>query len=74
MQLNTAVTTENKPSQADAAHIAAAEYRREQNAALERVAKLKAARLAQAKTEPPKPKRKSKAVRHTKTKNFSRWS
>jgi hypothetical protein len=74
MQLNRAVTTENKPSRADAAHIAAAEYRREQNAGLERMARLKAARLAQARTEPPKPKRKSKTVRHIKTKNFGRWS
>ena len=62
-----------KPSQADAAHIAAAEYRRGQNAAVERIAKLKALRLAQAGAAPPKPKRKSSA-RHSKTRDFGRWS
>jgi hypothetical protein len=67
--------TEHKPSQADAAHIAAAEYRREQKAAIERMAKLKAARLAEAaNAEAPKPKGKLKAVRHSKTRDFGRWS
>lgn len=62
-----------KPSQADAAHIATAEYRREQNAAVERIARLKAMRLAQGGTAPPKPKRK-RSVRHSKTRDFGRWS
>ena len=48
-------------SQADAAHIATAGYWRDQQAAIDRIAKLKAARLAQgAKAEPPKAKPKPK--------------
>ena len=39
--------TEHKPSQADAAHIVTAAYRRKQNTGLERMAKLKALRLGQ---------------------------
>ena len=50
----------HKTSQADAAHIATAGYWRDQQVAIDRIAKLKAARLAQAKTEPPKPKPKKK--------------
>ena len=65
---------EHKPSQADAAHIAAAEYRRAQNAALERKEQLKAARLAHARNEAPKSKGKRRAVRHVKTRGFGRWS
>jgi hypothetical protein len=49
--------TTHKPSQADEAHIAVAEYQHEQRTATDRMRKLKAARLAQA-AEPPKPKRK----------------
>jgi hypothetical protein len=46
-----------EPSQADQAHIATAGYWREQQAAINRIAKLKALRLAQgSKTQPPKPK------------------
>jgi hypothetical protein len=66
--------TPHKPSQADEAHISTAEYRREQNAALGRMAKLNEARRAETKIQPPKSKRKSKAVRHIKTKGFARWS
>ena len=52
---------EHKPSQADDAHIVTAAYRREQNAGLERMAKLKALRLAQeGKAATPKPRRKQK--------------
>jgi hypothetical protein len=48
-----------KPSQADEAHIATAGYWREQRAAIDRIAKLKAQRLAQGdKAEPAKPKPK----------------
>jgi hypothetical protein len=47
----------HQTSQADQAHIATAGYWREQQAAIDRVAKLKAARLAQEATaERPKPK------------------
>jgi hypothetical protein len=66
--------TAHKPSQADQALIAFAEYQREQNAGLARMAKLKAARLAQAKIEAPKPKRKVRAAVHRKTHGFGRWS
>jgi hypothetical protein len=46
-----------KPSRADEAHIATAGYWREQQGAIDRIAKLKALRLAQAdKAETPKPK------------------
>ena len=66
--------SEHKPSQADAAHIAAAEYRRAQTAALERKEELKAARLAQAGNEAPKSKRRRRTVRHVKTRGFGRWA
>ena len=53
----------HKTSQADAAHIATAGYWRDQQVAVDRIAKLKAARLAQgAKAEPRKPKPKKKAA------------
>lgn len=46
-----------EPSQADQAHIATAGYWREQQAAIDRIAKLKALRLAQgSKAQPSKPK------------------
>ena len=69
--------TTHKPSRADEAHIVAAEYRRRQRAAVERIAELKALRLAQeaAKAETPKPKRTTRAIRHScKTRGFNRWS
>jgi hypothetical protein len=48
----------HKTSQADAAHIAIAGYRRDQQAAIDRIAKLKAARLArEATADQPKPKK-----------------
>lgn len=49
-----------QPSQADQAHIATAGYWREQQAAIDRIAKLKAARLAQegGNVPPSKPKAK----------------
>jgi hypothetical protein len=51
----------HKTSQADAAHIATAGYWRDQQVAIDRIAKLKAARLAQGdKAEPPEPKPKPK--------------
>src|SRR4051812_42659697 len=50
--------TAHKPSQADQGHIDTAAYWREQNASSKRTAKLRAARLAKEKAEPPKPKRK----------------
>jgi hypothetical protein len=51
----------HQTSQADAAHIATAGYWRDQQAAIDRIAKLKAARLAQGdKAERPKPKAKKK--------------
>ena len=57
----------HKTSQADQAHIATAGYWREQQAAIDRIAKLKAARLAQEATaERPKPK-KPKAAPAQKT-------
>jgi hypothetical protein len=53
-----------QPSQADQAHIATAGYWREQQAAIDRIAKLKAARLAQdgGNVKPAKPKAKPEAV------------
>jgi hypothetical protein len=51
----------HQTSQADAAHIATAGYWRDQQEAIDRIAKLKAARLAQAdNAKPPKPKAKKK--------------
>jgi hypothetical protein len=67
--------TAHKPSRADEAHIVAAEYRRKQNADVERIARLKKLRLAQElKAGTPKPKRKTRAIRHSKTRGFGRWS
>jgi hypothetical protein len=67
------MTTHN-PSRADEAHIATAEYWREQNASNERTAKLREARLAQEKAGTPKPKRKVSVGPHRKTHGFDRWS
>ena len=50
----------HKPSQADEAHIATAEYWREQRAASERIVKLREARLALTKADAAKPKRKKR--------------
>ncbi len=67
--------TTHKPSRADEAHIVTAEYRRELRAGMERMAELKKLRLAQqARTGTPKPKRKGRAIRHTKTRGFGRWA
>jgi glucan-binding YG repeat protein len=66
--------TTPKPSQADQAHIATAEYWREQNAGNKRMAKLREARLAQEKAGTPKPKRKASKGAHRKTHGFDRWS
>jgi hypothetical protein len=71
--------TTPKPSQADQAHIATAEYWREQNAGNKRMAKLREARLAQEKAGTPKPKRKKPKRKvsvgaHRKTHGFDRWS
>jgi len=66
--------TAHKPSQADEAHIATAEYWREQNAGNKRIAKLREARLAQEKAGTPKPKRKVSVRARRKTKGFDRWS
>jgi hypothetical protein len=66
--------TEHKPSHADAVHIALAEYQRQQKAFVDRIATLRAARLALENSAPLAAKRKRKAVKHSKTKNFSRWS
>ena len=63
-----------KPSQADEAHIATAEYWREQRAASERIAKLREARLALTKAEVAKPKRKMGPAARRKTSGFDRWS
>lgn len=67
----------HQTSQADAAHIATAGYWRDQQAAIDRIAKLKAARLAQGdKAKPPKPKAKKKApagLDRTKTTRSRRW-
>jgi hypothetical protein len=65
--------TTPKPSQADQAHIATAEYWREQNAGNKRTAKLREARLAQEKAG-TKPKRKVSVGAHRKTHGFDRWS
>jgi len=73
---------EDKPahqtSQADAAHIATAGYWRDQQAAIDRIAKLKAARLTQeAKADRPKPKPKKKktpaVLDRPKTSRRRRW-
>ena len=69
--------TTPKPSQADQAHIATAEYWREQNAGNKRMAKLREARLAQEEAAPkpkPKAKRKVSVGAHRKTHGFGRWS
>jgi hypothetical protein len=66
--------TTPKPSQADQAHIATAEYLREQNAGNKRMAKLREARLAQEKAGTAKPKRKVSVGPHRKTHGFGRWS
>ena len=67
----------HQTSQADAAHIATAGYWRDQQAAIDRIAKLKAARLAQgADAKPRKPKAKKKApagVDRPKTTRSRRW-
>lgn len=67
----------HQTSQADAAHIATAGYWRDQQAAIDRIAKLKAARLAQGdKPERPKPKVKKKApavLDRPKTSRRRRW-
>jgi hypothetical protein len=64
-------------SQADAAHIATAGYWRDQQAAIDRIAKLKAARLAQgAEAKPPKPKPKKQTPRvldRPRTSRSRRW-
>ncbi len=59
----------HKTSQADQAHIATAGYWRDQQVAIDRIAKLKAARLAQEATaDRPKPKpKKPKAAPGQKT-------
>jgi hypothetical protein len=65
-----------KTSQADAAHIATAGYWRDQQAAIDRIAKLKAARLAQgAKAEPPKakPKKTPRVLDRPKSSRSRRW-
>ena len=78
-----AVKRAPETSQADAAHIATAGYWRDQQAAIDRIAKLKAARLAQdAEAERPKPKNKNKnkpkkkppaALDRPKTSRHRRW-
>jgi hypothetical protein len=69
-----------QPSQADQAHIATAGYWREQQAAIDRIAKLKAARLAQdgGNVKPAKPKAKPKKpssnrLDRPKTSRSRRW-
>jgi hypothetical protein len=68
-----------EPSRADQAHIATAGYWREQQAAIDRIAALKAARLAQgdtAKPAKPKPKPKKTApnrLDRPKTTRSRRW-
>jgi hypothetical protein len=66
-----------EPSQVDQAHIATAGYWREQQAAIDRIAKLKALRLAQGgRAEPSKPKPKKKApirLDRPKTSRSRRW-
>ena len=69
----------HQTSQADAAHIATAGYWRDQQAAVDRIAKLKAQRLAQGdKTDAPKAKPKPKkkaphALDRPKTSRSRRW-
>lgn len=66
----------HQTSQADAAHIATAGYWRDQQAAIDRIAKLKAARLAQGdKAERPKPKAKKApmGLDRPKTSRSRRW-
>ena len=68
----------HQTSQADAAHIAAAGYGRDQQAAIDRIAKLKAQRLAQetgADRPKPKPKRKKTpaVLDRPKTSRSRRW-
>jgi hypothetical protein len=66
---------EHKPSQADEAHIATAGYWREQNEGVNRMAELKALRLAQeARAKPPKPRARPRRAGHRKTHGFGRWS
>lgn len=68
-----------EPSRADQAHIAVAGYWREQQAAIDRIAALKAARLAQGdapKPSKPKPKPKKSApnrLDRPKTTRSRRW-
>ena len=65
-----------KPSQADAAHIATAEYGRELKSAADRIGKLKALRLAQEAKESAKPKPKKKAASKAdrpRTTAYRRW-
>jgi len=68
----------HQTSQADAAHIATAGYWRDQQVAIDRIAKLKAARLAQGdKANPPKkpqPKKTASRVLDVpKTSRSRRW-
>ena len=71
----------HKTSQADAAHIATAGYWRDQQAAIDRIAKLKAARLAQGaqpESRKPNPENKPKkktpeALDRPKTSRSRRW-
>jgi hypothetical protein len=64
-----------KPSQADEAHIATAEYGRKQQAAIDRIGKLKALRLAREATQPAKskPKQKTPTVNSSKAPAYRRW-
>jgi hypothetical protein len=63
-----------KPSQADEAHIATAEYGRKQQAAIERIGKLKASRLAQEAKQPAKPKpKKTLTFDRPRTSAYRRW-
>jgi len=67
--------TAHKPSQADEAHIITAEYVRRQRAAVDRMAELKALRLAEEdRVTAAKPKRKRRTGAHRKTSGFKRWS
>jgi hypothetical protein len=71
-------SSQSQPSRADEAHIATAGYWREQQGAIDRIAKLKALRLAQAdKAETPKPKpakKKTPSVSaRPKTSRSRRW-
>jgi hypothetical protein len=64
-----------KPSQADEAHIAIAEYGRKQQAAIDRIGKLKAQRLAQEARQPakPKPKKTASKADRPRTTAYRRW-